>query len=92
MGLTADVTGQQDMLTPPRHVIPALVFQGVRVNPIKLIATVDSSIYLRSVRIRVRIDNPYPLATKWGGPSDETGKIEAPCHDKDPSLLKGSEA
>jgi hypothetical protein len=34
-----------------------------------------------SMRIRVRIDPPHPLvyrkeATKWGGPSDETGKTE----------------
>ena len=35
-------------------------------------------------------------ATKWGGPSDETVKPEAPCrsrfgymYTKDPSLLKG---
>jgi hypothetical protein len=39
------------------------------------------------VRIRVRIDPPHPLvcrkmATKWGGPSDETGKTEAPYHSK----------
>jgi hypothetical protein len=35
------------------------------------------------VRIRVRIDPPYPLVWriirgdyKWGGPSDDTGKTE----------------
>jgi hypothetical protein len=39
-------------------------------------------------RIRVRKDSKV---TDWGGPSDETGKTEAPCHSKDPSLLKGPE-
>jgi hypothetical protein len=32
LGLMVDVTGQQGMLTPPRHLIPSLVFPGVRVN------------------------------------------------------------
>jgi hypothetical protein len=32
MGLTAGVTGRQEMLTPPRHLIPPLVFPGVRVS------------------------------------------------------------
>ena len=32
-GLTADVTGQQGMLTPPRHLIPTLVCPGVRDCP-----------------------------------------------------------
>jgi hypothetical protein len=41
-------------------------------------------IVITPVRIRVRIDPPYPLvcckATKWGCPSDETGKTEIhPC-------------
>jgi hypothetical protein len=31
MGLTADVTGQQGMLTPPSHLIPPLVYPEVRV-------------------------------------------------------------
>jgi hypothetical protein len=34
------------------------------------------------VRIRFRIDLPNPLAIDWGGPSDETGKTEAPCHSR----------
>jgi hypothetical protein len=34
------------------------------------------------VRIRVRIDRVSCKATKWGGPSDETRKTEAPCHSK----------
>ena len=29
--LTAGVSGQQGMLTPPRHLIPFLVYPGVRV-------------------------------------------------------------
>ena len=29
--LTAGVTGQQGMLTPPRHLVPSLVYPGVRV-------------------------------------------------------------
>ena len=33
MGLTADATGQQGMLTPPRHLIPPPVCPGVRVSP-----------------------------------------------------------
>jgi hypothetical protein len=41
IGLTAGVTGQQGMLTPPWHLIPLLVFPGVRVS---LIFTVDYSI------------------------------------------------
>jgi hypothetical protein len=40
---TAGVTGQQRMLTPPRHLILPLVFTGVRVS---LIFTVDYSTYL----------------------------------------------
>ena len=43
MGLTAGVTGQQGMLTPPRHLIPLLVFPGVRVS---LIFNVDYLMYL----------------------------------------------
>jgi hypothetical protein len=39
----AGVTGQQRMLTPPRHPILSLVFPGARVS---LIFTVDYSIYL----------------------------------------------
>jgi hypothetical protein len=41
MGLTAGVNGQQGMLTPPWHLIPPLVFPGVRVS---LIFTVGFSI------------------------------------------------
>ena len=37
------MTGQQGMLTPPRHLIPPLVFPGVRVS---LIFTVDYLMYL----------------------------------------------
>jgi hypothetical protein len=33
MGLTVGATGQQVMLTPPRHLIPPPVFPGVRVSP-----------------------------------------------------------
>jgi hypothetical protein len=33
MGLTAGVTGQQRMLTSPKHLIPPPVFPGVRVSP-----------------------------------------------------------
>jgi hypothetical protein len=36
----ADVTGRQEMLPPPRHLIPPLVFPGVRVS---FIFTVDCS-------------------------------------------------
>jgi hypothetical protein len=32
MGLTAGVTGRQGMLTPSTHVIPPLVYPGVRVR------------------------------------------------------------
>jgi hypothetical protein len=31
LGLTAGVTGRQGMLTPPRHLIPSLVFPEVSV-------------------------------------------------------------
>jgi hypothetical protein len=40
------------------------------------------------VRIRVSIDSPHPLVCRkrrlqeWGGPSDKTGKTEAPCHSR----------
>ena len=37
------------------------------------------------VRIRVRIGPPHPLVcrkSEWGGPSDETGKTEVPCHSR----------
>jgi hypothetical protein len=34
MGLTAGVTGRKGMLTPPRHLMPPLVFPEVRVCPI----------------------------------------------------------
>jgi hypothetical protein len=50
--------------------------------------TAPVSRLLQLVRIRVRIDPPHPLicrnleATEWGGPSDETGKTEAPCHSR----------
>jgi hypothetical protein len=37
---------------------------------------------LRLMRIQVRIGPPHPLAIKWGGSSDETGKTEAPCHSR----------
>jgi hypothetical protein len=40
---TAGVTGQQRMLTPPRHLILPLVLPEVRVS---LIFTVDYSMYL----------------------------------------------
>ena len=30
-GLTVGVTGQQGMLTPPRHLIPPLVYPGPRI-------------------------------------------------------------
>ena len=30
-GLTVGVTGQQGMLTPPRHLIPPLVYPGIHV-------------------------------------------------------------
>jgi hypothetical protein len=43
LGLTAGVTGRQVMLTPPRHLIPPLVFPGVHVN---VIVTVGHSMYL----------------------------------------------
>jgi hypothetical protein len=33
MGHTVGATGQQGMLTPPRHLIPPPVYPGVRVNP-----------------------------------------------------------
>jgi hypothetical protein len=33
MGFTVGATGQQGMLTPPRHLIPPPVFPGVRVCP-----------------------------------------------------------
>jgi hypothetical protein len=41
ISFTAGVTGRQGMLTPPSHLIPFLVFPGVRVS---LIFTVDCSI------------------------------------------------
>jgi hypothetical protein len=34
IGFTANVIGQQRMLTPPRHLIPPLVFPGIHVCPI----------------------------------------------------------
>ena len=40
-GLTAGVTGQQGILTPPKHLIPPLVCPGVRVCP-----TLVSVLYL----------------------------------------------
>jgi hypothetical protein len=46
------------------------------------------SFYTRFRRIRVRIDAPHTHpcvsyeATEWGGPADETGKTEAPCHSR----------
>jgi hypothetical protein len=43
LGFTACVTGQQGMLTSPRHLILPLVIPGVRVS---LILTVDYSAYL----------------------------------------------
>jgi hypothetical protein len=33
MGLTAGATGQQGILTPPRHLIPPPVYPGVCVGP-----------------------------------------------------------
>jgi hypothetical protein len=33
IGLTAGVTGQQGMLTPPWHLIPSLIYSEVRVRP-----------------------------------------------------------
>jgi hypothetical protein len=37
--------------------------------------------HVNLVRIWVKTDPPHPLeATKWGGPSDVTGKTEALCH------------
>jgi hypothetical protein len=33
VGHTADATGQQGVLTHPRHLIPSPVFPGVRVSP-----------------------------------------------------------
>jgi hypothetical protein len=33
IGLTAGVTGQQGMLTPPWHLIPPLIYSEVRVRP-----------------------------------------------------------
>jgi hypothetical protein len=32
-GLTAGVMDQQGMLTPPRHLIPSLVYPGIRISP-----------------------------------------------------------
>jgi hypothetical protein len=49
--LTAGLTGQQGMLTPPWHLIPPLVFPGVRVS---LIFNVDYSINLTR---RTEFDN-----------------------------------
>jgi hypothetical protein len=43
LGLTAGVTGRQGMLTPTGHLIPPLVFPGVRVS---LVFIVDCSICL----------------------------------------------
>jgi hypothetical protein len=47
------------------------------------------------VRIRVRLPSHPPVCCmrrlNGGGPTDETEKTEVPCHDKDPSLLKGPE-
>jgi hypothetical protein len=54
------------------------------------------------LRIRVRIDPPHPLVCRkrrlnGGGPSDETGKTEVPCHSRcgtikiRRSLFKGPE-
>jgi hypothetical protein len=34
MGLTVDVTGQQGILTPPRHLILPLIYSEVRVRPV----------------------------------------------------------
>jgi hypothetical protein len=39
------------------------------------------------VKIRVRIDSPHPIVCRkrqlnGGGPSDETGKTEVPCHSR----------
>ena len=45
LGLTAGVTGRQEMLTPPRHWIPPLVYPGVRVRPISQICILFNSIY-----------------------------------------------
>jgi hypothetical protein len=33
IGLTAGVTGQQGMLTPPWHLTPPLIYSVVRVRP-----------------------------------------------------------
>jgi hypothetical protein len=44
------------------------------------------------MRIRFSTSPHVPLkVTKWGGPFVETAKTIAPCHNKDPSLLKGPE-
>jgi hypothetical protein len=51
-GLMVGVTGRQGMLTPPRHLIPPLVFPGVRV---RLICSVDCSIYLNWTLIWLQI-------------------------------------
>jgi hypothetical protein len=47
----------------------------------------STSIHCHPVRIRVRIgSSASPCvsleATEWGGPSDETGKTEVPCHSR----------
>jgi hypothetical protein len=51
--------------------------------------TCNISYYL-PVGTRVGIDSPHPVVrhkrrlngTEWGGPSDETGKTEAPCQSR----------
>jgi hypothetical protein len=43
----------------------------------------DKNIYIKPVRIRVRVGSPHPLVCrKRRLPSDETGKTEVPCHRK----------
>ena len=44
----------------------------------------SENIFKYSRKDLVRLDLQYPLlvvhGTKWGGPADDTLKIEAPCH------------
>jgi hypothetical protein len=50
LGLTADVTGRQGMLTPPKHLIPPLVCPEVRVCSI--IGFVFSTGFMRLITVR----------------------------------------
>jgi hypothetical protein len=64
MGLTAGVTCQQGMPTPPRHLIPYMVYPEVRVCPIRKFVFTTGLMRLMTVRYFCHLSRKLSIITE----------------------------